>query len=531
MQLESILIVLFIIATTVAVLARRLRVPYTIALVLTGLGLGMLRAFEPPHLTKDLLFTVFLPGLIFEAAFHLELTAFRQNAVVIFALALPGVVASILLTALILLPASSLLHLSESLTWNHALLFGALIAATDPIAVVGLFRNLGVPRRLATLIEGESLLNDGTSIVIFALVLGLVLGTPATASGMVLGFAQVVGIGVAVGFLSGVTLSAVTKRIDDPMIEITLTTIAAYGSFVLAEQAHGSGVIATVVAGMLCGNYGARTGMSASTRVAVETFWEYVAFALNSIVFLLIGFEVRVTELLASWQVILSAFLAVVVGRAVVVYSASGLLARTTQRLPASWSAVLTWGGLRGSLSMVLALSLPSEIPNRELLVATTFGVVILSIIVQGLSMAPLLRSLGLAQPKGEQVAYQQARGGIRAAQAALGELDRMARSGGLDQEVLATLRRDYEDRVATDRGQLRDLHVKQAELREDELRSARRRLLLVEKEEVIDAEHDGTLGRDAYERLLADVDGRLLRLDSNEPEPAPPRASGAVGK
>jgi len=528
MQLESALIILFIIATTVAVLARRLRVPYTIALVLAGLGLGLLRAFEAPHLTRDLLFAVFLPGLIFEAAFHLELTAFRQNSLVIFALALPGVVASILLTALILLPASSLLHLSESLTWNHALLFGALIAATDPIAVVGLFRNLGVPRRLATLIEGESLLNDGTSIVIFSLVLGLVLGTPATASGMVLGFAQVVGIGAAVGFLSGVTLSAVTKRIDDPMVEITLTTIAAYGSFVVAEQAHGSGVIATVVAGMLCGNYGARTGMSPSTRIAVETFWEYVAFALNSIVFLLIGFEVHVTELLASWQLILFAFLAVVTGRAVVVYSVSGILARTTERLPPAWSGVLTWGGLRGGLSMVLALSLPPQIPNRELLVATTFGVVVLSILVQGLSMAPLLRSLGLVRSRGEQIAYQLARGGIRAAQAALVELDRMAQSGGLDQEVLATLRRDYEERVATERGLLRDLHVKRTELREDELRIARRHLLLIEKEQVIDAEHDGTLGRDAYERLLADLDGRLLRLDSAEENPDTAPGSGA---
>jgi monovalent cation:H+ antiporter, CPA1 family len=143
------------------------------------------------------------------------------------------------------------------------------------------------------LLDGESLLNDGVAIVIFTLSLALVTGTVVTAGGLVLDFIKIVGIGALIGAGVGLAVSQVIKQVDDPMIEITLTTIAAYGSFVAAEQFHYSGVIATVAAGMICGNYAAHVGMSPSTRIAVETFWEYVAFALNSIVFLLIGLEVH----------------------------------------------------------------------------------------------------------------------------------------------------------------------------------------------------------------------------------------------
>ncbi|HXI21340.1 MAG TPA: cation:proton antiporter [Gemmatimonadales bacterium] len=518
MHAESVLILLFVVATTVAVAARRLHVPYTVALVLAGLVLGVLHVLEPPHLTKELLFAVFLPGLVFEAAFHLKWSLFRRNQVAILSLAIPGVLVALVLTALILVPAARLLELREALTWRHALVFGALIAATDPIAVVGLFRSLGAPGRLAGLLEGESLLNDGTSIVFFGLTLSLATGAVVSTGIVVLTFFQVVGIGALVGFVMGLTLSTVTQRIDDPMIEITLTTIAAYGSFLAAEQLHGSGVIATVVAGMLCGNYGARTGMSPSTRVAVETFWEYIAFALNSLVFLLIGFEVHVSELLASWQVILSAFLAVMLGRAVVVYGVAGLMARSRERIPPSWTAVLTWGGLRGGLSMVLALSLPAGFPNRDLLVATTFGVVLLSILVQGLSMGPLLRRLGIVGAGEDRQSYEIRRGELQAGQAALAELEMMVRAGTLSKSLADTLRTEYQQRLAAAEEKLQELHTEKQHLREDELRLARRHLLMVEKEQAIEALHQGMLGREAYERVLSDIDGRLLHLEEGGP-------------
>jgi CPA1 family monovalent cation:H+ antiporter len=183
------------------------------------------------------------------------------------------------------------------------------------------------------------------------------------------------------------------------MVEITLTTIAAYGSFALAEKLHVSGVIATVAAGMVMGNYG-RRGMSATTRAAVELFWEYVAFAMNSVVFLLIGFEVSVHTVAAAWREISVAYAAVLTARAAIVFGGRwlwGILRRTNApRFPRTWNVIVVWGGLRGALSMVLALSLAGSLVDRDLIVTMTTGVVVLTLLVQGLTMAPLLRRLGL---------------------------------------------------------------------------------------------------------------------------------------
>lgn len=311
-------------------------------------------------------------------------------------LAVPGVAAAILLAALVLHSVASAVHITDGFGFRHALVLSSLISATDPISVVALFKSLRVPRRLALLIEAESLLNDGTAVVFFTIVLGLLSGASSSVGGAFLDFLLVVGMGAAFGVALGYALSKVAQRTEDPMIQITLTTLAAYGSFTAAEHFHFSGIIATVAAGMICGNYGARYGMSPAVRITVQSFWEYVSFALNSVVFLLIGFEVRVQSLLHAWKPILIAYLAVTVGRAAVVYLVTMGLRRTREAMPWSWIAVLTWGGLRGGLSMVLALALPMDFPFRERLLAMTFGVVVLSILLQGLSMAPLLRRLKL---------------------------------------------------------------------------------------------------------------------------------------
>lgn len=517
MRFEIAFVTLFSVATAVALLARWIKVPYTIALVLAGLLLGSTHAFEAPHLTKELLYAVFLPGLVFEAAFHLEFRKFWQNKLAIHALAVPGVVASIALTTLLFYPAASALHFVEGLRIEHALVFAALISATDPIAVVALFKSLGAPKRLAVLIEGESLLNDGTAVVLFTLVLAFVGGKPMSVAGAGLDFVRVVGMGTLIGIAIGFGVSKVIQRVDDPMIEITLTTIAAYGSFVAAESFHYSGVIATVAAGMLCGNYAARTGMSPSTQIAVESFWEYVAFALNSIVFLLIGFEVRVDMLVHSWVAILIAYGAVTLGRAGVVYLVSLLLRRSSERIPWSWSAVLTWGGLRGGLSMVLVLALPTEFPYRSLLITITFGVVILSILVQGLSMGPLLRWLRVVGSKEDRTAYEIQRSRIRAKNAALDELDQLEKTGAVHAEAAQPLREEYSAELAQAEQAVRDLHMQEAELHQEEQLAARRQLLLVEKTSAMEAYRKGLINQSTLEHLLADIDARLFRLESQD--------------
>jgi CPA1 family monovalent cation:H+ antiporter len=511
---ESTFVLLFAIATAVAIAVRRLPIPYTVALVVVGLGLGMLDVVEAPHLTKELLFAVILPGLIFEAAFNLDAREFWRNRRSIGSLAVPGVVVAIGLTAAVITPVMSGLELDVGFDWRYGLVFGALIAATDPIAVVALFKRLNVPHRLGTLVEGESLLNDGTSVVVFGLIVAYVSGAVSTPGGLLVQFFAVVGGGAVAGAVVGVAATQITKRIDEPMIEVTLTVIAAYGSFALAEEFHCSGVIATVVAGMLCGSYGRQVGMSPTTRLAVETFWGYAAFALNSIVFLLMGFEVRFGTLVDAWAQIVVAYIAALAGRLGVVAAVVGLLRPTAERLPVKWTAVLTWGGLRGALSMVLALALPTDFPHRQQLVTMTFGVVLLSLLVQGLSMSWLLRRLGIVHHADRGIELDRARGHLHVSDAALDELRHMERNRTAPADAIAALRQRYELRRDAAERDVSALHVAQAELRQEAMVRAVRHLLALERTRIADAASEGLLRAEVARELNADVDLRIARLD-----------------
>lgn len=517
MRSEVTFVALLAIATAVAVLARRFRLPYTVALVVTGLALGTTRFVNAPHLTKELLFAAFLPGLLFEAAFNLEFKKFWQNRKAIFGLAIPGVIASIALTGFFLLSEVSGLHLLPGFGAGVALVFGAMIASTDPIAVVAMFKSLGVPKRLAILVEGESLLNDGTGVVLFTLILAAVTGGTFSASQGLLDFIRVAGMGVAIGTLFGYSASKLTARIEDPLVEITITTIAAYGSFVVAEQFHFSGVIATVTAGMWCGNVGATQGMSPSTRLSVHSFWEYVAFALNSVVFLLIGFQVRIATLLDAWKIIVLAWVAVTVARAVVVYATVAILRRTSESMPWSWAAVLTWGGLRGGLSMVLALALPSSMPFRDLLITTTYGVVILSILVQGLTMGPLLRRLGISEKTARVDGDARAR--VLAAKAAQSTLDQLVKTGAVHPETAAKLDEQIKQELALADAALRSALESQQDLQQRELLDAQRQLLLARKDALVTAVRTGAVTDDDSHTLNEELDARLLRVLDGDSE------------
>ena len=517
MHSEVVILALFCVATAVALVARRFKLPYTVALVIAGLVLGSIRLFEPPHLTKDLLYAVFLPGLLFEAAFHLEFRRFWQNKIAVFSLAIPGVIAAVALTTLLLVPSVNVLGLPSRFTMREGLAFAALIAATDPIAVVALFKTLGAPKRLAVLIEGESLLNDGTAVVIFTLILSFVLGKPTSMPVAALDFVRVVGMGVLIGGLVGYAASFFIHKVDDPMIEMTLTTVAAYGSFIGAEHFHFSGVIATVTAGMLCGNHAATTGMSASTRVAVTSFWEYLAFALNSLIFLLIGFEVQFDQLLSAWKAILVAYLAVTIARAAVTHLVALALRRTREHFPLKWASVLTWGGLRGALSMVLALGLPPDFEQRPLVISMTFGVVILSILVQGVTMSPLLRRLKLVKHSRTSAERDRLRGAVQSARAALVELDEIHERGILAKEAISSVREEYEARIRDLEKEATALREKSGVHLEDDIALVKRQALVAEKDSIVTAYRSGEIAEESYERLLANVDARLFELETDE--------------
>ncbi len=310
------------------------------------------------------------------------------------ALAVPGVIAALGLTALMLL--RPVRALAPTFTVLDAFVFAAATVATDPIAVVATFRTLKVPRRLAVLVEGESLFNDGTGVVVFNLVVAAAVSHVPSVAGAVWQFLFVSAGGALVGLMLAGVVVQVLRRIDDPMIEVTLTVIAAYGSFAVAEQVGVSGVIATVVAGLVCGRAARAGSHKSNTIAALRTFWEYVAFALNSIVFLLIGMEVRLSELLADWKPILLGYAVITLVRFAIVFATSAALHRTREAIPWRWTLVIGWSGLRGALAMVLALSIPPVFAWRGMIIHMTFGVVVLSIIVQGLTVGPLLRALGI---------------------------------------------------------------------------------------------------------------------------------------
>ena len=295
---HNVLIVLLLIASGVAMASKWVPVPYTLALVVVGLVISPMHFLPPIHISPDLILLIFLPALLFEAAWNLKLDRLKANLVPILSLAVVGVIFSVGMIGLIL-------HFGSGLSWSAALLFGSVISATDPVSVLALFKKLGAPTRLTVILEGESLFNDGTAVVVFRIILGVVIGvTGLDSPGSIIAnslmqFAIVIIGGVVLGGLIGFAASKLTSYFDDHLLEIMLTTIAAYGSFILAERVHVSPVIAVLLTGMIIGNYGRRQGMSANTEVAVDSFWEYAAFVVNSLVFLLIGIEIQLSMLAA----------------------------------------------------------------------------------------------------------------------------------------------------------------------------------------------------------------------------------------
>ena len=379
---------LLLIAAMVAMTVRRLRIPYTVGLILTGIVLAISPfPSDDIEITKDLIFTIFLPPLIFEAAIYIKWQELRRDLLVILTLATVGVLLSAGVTALGM-------HYLAQWGWQSAILFGVLIAATDPVSVIATFKEAGVHGRLRLLVEAESLFNDCAAAVAFSIALGFAINGAITISGTVQTmFLTVVG-GVLCGALVASAMLLLAGQTDDHLIEIALTTVAAYGSFLLAEHFHLSGVLASLVAGLLTGNIGSLGSFTDKGRDAVESFWEFIAFAVNSLIFMLIGIRGAYQDFSNLLIPIVIAITLVLVGRALAIYPLSALFSRSSLRVSPSHQHILFWGGLRGALALALALGLPPNFPEREAILTVSFAVVAFSILAQGLTIIPLLRKL-----------------------------------------------------------------------------------------------------------------------------------------
>ncbi len=516
---------LLIAASLIALVTKRFRVPYTVALVAGGFAIDLFRLpilkvlgqGQPVQiLTPDIILILFLPALLFESGININIRRLRENLGPILLLAVVGVLVATVITGYAV-------HWVVGLSLLPALLFGALISATDPISVVALFKDLGVSKRLSVIIESESLFNDGTSVVIFQIILaGLASGDINVLSG-IRSFAVVTLGGVALGLGLGYMFGKLTERVDDPQIEITLTTILAYSSYLIAEHLHVSGVIATVCAGLMTGNFGLEVGMSARTRVALRSFWEYVSFVINSLVFLLIGIEVHVTNLIESWRGILLATVTVLLGRAVSVYLIGAGSRLMGAAIPLRWLHVLVWGGIHGSVSMALALSLRRDVPYRTDILAMAFGVVAFSIIVQGLTVKPLLSWLGIETAREDD--YDVAKARSAAYSASRRELELMLRDHAISHLVYEKLKSELDAQVHEVQAAIADIQQKNHDITSDEIRTARGMLIAAEKSSIQRSANQGFISMHAAENLLAEADRKLdrqIRDDEGGSEAAP---------
>ena len=381
------------------------RIPYTLLLVIVGLGLAFIN-IRLVELSPGLILSIFLPPLLFEAAWNLQWSDLKRDFAPICLYAIGGVVITV---AGIAIGLNQVAHVALPI----ALLIGACLSATDPVSVTALFRELGADKRLRTLMEGESLFNDGMAVVAFSALSAMAYGaSELTTQSILLEFVQVVGIGVGVGSTIGFGIAYLTQRFDLPLVEQALTLVSAYGVYLVSEDLGGSGVIAVVATGLILGNFGSRIGMNPRTRVIVTAFWEFLSFFVNSIVFLLIGDQIHFTSLGKNLGIIAVTVVMMFLTRAIAIYGFGWFSNRLKAQIPFKEQTVLWWAGVRGSVSIALALSVAKTLGDRDAIIATVFGAVLFTLLVQGLSVQPLMKALKLlgSQPLRQQYAKAIAR-------------------------------------------------------------------------------------------------------------------------
>ena len=456
---------LLLLASATLLLARKIRLPFTVLLVIAGVALRQLASTLPPgmgrlldiHISPDIIFYVFLPSLIFESASHLDVRQLRDNLAPVLTLAVPGLLIS---TGMI----AGLVSALTDVPFPAALVLGAILSATDPVAVIALFHQLGAPQRLTVLVEGESLFNDATAIVAAKILLAVALAgffTPATVGNAVIEFFVVFIGGIAVGWLMAVAAGIVLGAIhENQAIEISILTTLAYLSFLIGEEVfHVSGVMATVAAGLTMGGSG-RSKISPGIADYIEQFWAYVAFVANALIFLLVGLAIDMQALALFADILLVAVVAMLISRALVIYALVPAVGRLPGAEPVgrAYQTVLYWGGLRGAVALAVVMSL-GDFEWARAFTAVVMGAVLFTLIVQGLTIEPLMRWLGLDQPTvGDRLALDEAR--VEAALKAVARIPELGAGGLFSAAIAARLKQENLGEIARLREAISELQA-----------------------------------------------------------------------
>ncbi len=508
-NLEQFLVVLSV-SLGVATLSRLVswfrRIPYTLLLVIVGLGLAFVNV-RLVNLSPELILEIFLPPLLFEAAWNMRWRDLRESLLPVGIFASLGVVISVIGIAL---PVSWLTGLSLPI----ALLLGASLSATDPVSVVALFRELGASKRLTVVMEGESLFNDGVAVVAFLLLVGIPLGLEEFEIATTLArFTTFVGIGIAVGGLVGFSISYLTQRFDYPLVEQSLTLVSAYGTYLIVEELGGSGVIGVVTAGLVLGNFGSRIGMNPRTRLIVTEFWEFLAFFVNSIVFLLIGDQIDFGSLGSHFDLIVTAIAAVLATRLLVIFGL-GSLSNWLGNQDLNWRemTVLWWGGLRGGVSIALALSVPAVLDGRQEIIDAVFGVVLFTLLVQGLTTKLFLEKLDLIGDQPQRQEYSEGLARRTALQRVLKYLDELEPSPEIDPEFYRYQRSLVKQELGSVEEKLEELQRQNPQLRVLDLEQLREQLLDIEADTYAEYIRAGRLNQNLSPVLQSVLDEAMQK-------------------
>jgi monovalent cation:H+ antiporter, CPA1 family len=466
------IILLLIIAALLSAIGKKIRLPFTVMLVVVGVGITlasdtvpMLNVLHSLSLSPDIILYIFLPTLIFESSFNLDARQLWRNILPVLTLAVPGLLIS---TGII----GGIVSLATGIPLMAALLLGAILSATDPVAVIALFRKLGAPQRLTILVEGESLFNDATAIVLASiLIAGLSIGAVTetmTVAGAAIEFFSVFLGGMGVGLVLGVVTSLLLGMVrSDVYIETTLTTILAYASFILAEHVlHVSGVVAVVMAGLTLGNWG-RIKISPEVRNYIHHFWEYMAYVATALIFLMVGMRVNFSELWQSADILAWVILGMLISRAIVIYGMIPL----SNKIPGSettsrdYQHVMYWGGLRGAIALAIVLSIPA-FPLQDTFIAVVMGAVLFTLLVQGLSIEWLVAKLGLNKPPlYDQIA--EAEGRVTAIQKAISRLPELQLGGHFSGSISSKLQQYCKSSLQEQQDALQ--HLRQDEMNSEQ--------------------------------------------------------------
>lgn len=506
---------LLIVAAVIAVITKYIRLPYTIVLVVGGVIIALVPGIPQVPLTPDLIVIVFLPVLLFEASYHLSFEHLRTNFRFISNLAIWGVLA----TAAII---GGLLSWWGGLPWQSAFLFGAIVAATDPVSVVATFRKLGTSGRLTTIIESESLFNDGSALVLFNLLLGIILTNQFDFWSSAGEFVKVALGGLVLGATIGYLALLLLTQLDDYLTEMLVTIIVAYGSFLLAEQLTLSPALTVVVAGLIVGNFGRRKALSATSQIALGYSWEMLGFIANSLIFLLVGLQIRTLDLSNFGWITLLAIGVTLLSRfvVVIVFSWFTNIIDPDVVIPWDWQAMLIWGGLRGALSLAMALSIPlvltngQEFPDRNKILVMTVGVIMFTLLVQGLTIEPLLKALRKRTGPDKLQQYETLQTELLRIKAKRQEVQTMLEQNLITPTAAQQLIDEYNEKEKSCLYSLNKLPFSKRFGQQDQAAADQRNILQQEKDRLNKLYVTGLIDEETLHRLRAELEAESLLLE-----------------